>query len=201
MRVVLVVQVRLVQVPKRLELHLGVLEEAQLHQQRQPHEPQLRTRGGMAGHRGRRGRGSRSLLAGGAPGFGPAGAELTSPSRTPCPAAPRLTKLSDQSASAEPGAGHSESRRALRPRRRMHAPRGGVRMKWGAGVGGEEKAGAAGGWPGSDGAPGGAGAFLPPLCAAGGGPVTGGRWQPTRRQRELHSLSRRARRAALCSEG
>lgn len=99
-RVVLVVQVRLVQVPKRLELHLGVLEEAQLHQQRQPHEPQLRTRGGMAGHRGRRGRGSRSLLAGGAPGFGPAGAELTSPSRTPCPAAPRLTKLSDQSASA-----------------------------------------------------------------------------------------------------
>lgn len=52
-------------------------------------------------------------------------------------------------------------------------------MKWGAGVGGEEKAGAAGGWPGSDGAPGGAGAFLPPLCAAGGGPVTGRRWQPT----------------------
>ena len=43
-RVVLVVEVRLVQVPEGLELHLGVLEKAQLHQQCQPHKPKLETR-------------------------------------------------------------------------------------------------------------------------------------------------------------
>ena len=41
-RVVLVVEVRLVQVAEGLELHVGILEQAQLHQQRQPHKPELK---------------------------------------------------------------------------------------------------------------------------------------------------------------
>lgn len=44
-RVVLVIEVRLVQVPEGLHLHLGVREQAQLQQQRQPHKPQLGTEG------------------------------------------------------------------------------------------------------------------------------------------------------------
>lgn len=41
-RVVLVIEIGLVQVSKGLKLHLGILEKAQLHQQCQPHKPKLK---------------------------------------------------------------------------------------------------------------------------------------------------------------
>lgn len=43
-RVVFVIQVWLVQVPEGLKLRLGILEKAELHQQRQPHKPELKHR-------------------------------------------------------------------------------------------------------------------------------------------------------------
>ena len=42
-RVVLVIEIWLIQVSEGLKLHLGILEKAQLHQQCQPHKPKLKT--------------------------------------------------------------------------------------------------------------------------------------------------------------
>lgn len=43
-RVVLVIEIWLIQVSEGLKLHLGILEKAQLHQQCQPHKPKLKTK-------------------------------------------------------------------------------------------------------------------------------------------------------------